>query len=76
MQRAHGARELAHLEEELHGEGAEGGAREASLRDAEPERMAAEGPARVDQRVEIVDEAATAPFTPRAAIQLRDASAA
>jgi len=38
--------------------------------------MAAEGPARVDQRAEIVDEAATAPFTPRPAIQLRDASAA
>src|SRR5262249_40479851 len=28
VQRAHGARELAHLEEELHGEGAEGRARE------------------------------------------------
>src|SRR5438477_587504 len=50
MQRAHGARELAHLEEELHGERAEGGAREPSLRDAAPEWMAAEGAARVDHR--------------------------
>src|SRR2546430_4969829 len=58
MQRAHGARELARLEEELHGERAEGGAREPSLRNAEPERMAAEGTARVDHRPEVLDERA------------------
>src|SRR2546428_1602729 len=60
VERAHRARELAHLEEELHGEGAEGGAREPSLRNAEPERMAAEGAARVDHRAQIVDERAAA----------------
>src|SRR5207244_10892032 len=50
MQRAHGARELAHLEEELHGERAEGGAREPSLRGEAQEWMAAEGAALVDVR--------------------------
>src|SRR5207245_339800 len=60
VERAHGARELADLEEELHGERAESGAREPSLRDPEPERMAAEGATGVDHRAEILDEGAAA----------------
>src|SRR5438876_11155510 len=65
MQRAHGARELAHLEEELHGERAEGGAREPSLREAAPERMAAEGAARVDHRPQTLDERGAVRHRPR-----------
>src|SRR5712664_2491305 len=64
VQRAHRARELADLEEELHGERAEGGAREPSLRDPEPERMAAEGAAGVDRRPQVLDERVVARHRP------------
>src|SRR5438552_612790 len=45
-------------------ERAEGGAREPSLRDPEPERMAAEGAAGVDHRPQIVDEGAAVRHRP------------
>jgi hypothetical protein len=60
VQRAHGERKRAHLEEELHHERAESGAREPPVGDAKPERMAAERPARRDLRPQILDERAAA----------------
>src|SRR5262249_2062182 len=58
VKRAHGTRELPHLEEELHGEGAEGRARELPVGDAAPERVAAERAPCVDHRPELLDEPA------------------
>src|SRR6185369_4621795 len=56
VERAHGTRELAHLEEELHRERPEALPREATLGDPEPERMATERPSRLDRRLQVVDE--------------------
>src|SRR5262245_8052860 len=56
VHRAHGAGELAHLEEELDGEEPELLAAQLAVGDREPERVAAEGPAGLDARDEIPDE--------------------
>jgi hypothetical protein len=56
MHRAHGARELAHLQEELDGEELQLLAAELAVGEIEPERMAAERPPRLDPRDEIPDE--------------------
>ena len=50
------ARELAHLQEELDGEELELRAGELPVGDGEPQRVAAEGSARLDARHEILDE--------------------
>jgi hypothetical protein len=55
VQRAHRARELAHLEEELHAK-ARGPARHLPVGDPEPERMTPEGAAGVDGRAQVLDE--------------------
>src|SRR5438552_18404323 len=62
VQRAHRARELADLKEELHREGAKRRAREPSLGDAQPQRVAAEGPFGVDQLPQLVDECRVAGY--------------
>src|SRR5581483_3705697 len=56
VHRAHGARELAHLQEELHGERLELIAAQLAVGEREPERVAAEGPARLDARDQIANE--------------------
>ena len=50
MHRAHRARELAHLEEELDGEALELLAAQLAVGDLVPEGVAAEGPAGLDTR--------------------------
>ena len=56
MHRAHGARELAHLQEELDGEELQLLAAQLAVGELEPERVTAEGPPGLDARDEILDE--------------------
>jgi cytochrome P450 len=56
VHRAHGARELAHLQEELDGEELQLLAAELAIGEIEPQRVTAEGPPRLDPRDEIPDE--------------------
>ena len=56
VHRAHGARELAHLQEELDGEELQLLAAQLAVGELEPERVTAEGPPRLDARDQILDE--------------------
>ena len=56
MHRAHGAGELAHLQEELDGEELQLLAAQLAVGELEPERVTAEGPPGLDARDQIPDE--------------------
>ena len=56
MHRAHGAGELAHLQEELDGEALQLLAAELAVGEREPERVSTEGPPGLDTRDQILDE--------------------